>query len=426
MKKTVSLVLVFLILSMTFGICNVYSEGTGSLTIKYTRKDTGQGIAGVEMSVFRAADFSDGSYVLTEAFRDSGVRLNELSTAESKSKAASDLFRYVKKKGISGQKKETNAYGNAYFADLTRGIYLVAQTKDVSGFKTILPYLVYIPGKTVGGSPIYDVLSNIKTERDNGGNPGGSEDFSVSVTKIWDDSDDADGIRPEGVTITLLRSGEKYKTALLSAENGWKHTFSGISGKKYTYTVEENVPDGYTASYSGNASDGFVITNRHQAQNPPPSEDISVLVRKRWEDDNDEKGLRSKSVTVQLIKDGIVYKTAQLNGSNDWSYRFDNLPNAKYTVKEISAEGYYTSYEVTNGNVCTITNTLGEGSDEPPPEPFVPAFGEDSIPDGAYEEAAAIPNTGSLNWPVPVLAVLGIAFLLCGLAFLPENRGKKQ
>ncbi len=374
MKKTVSLVLAVLLLSMLFGISDVYSEGTGSLTIKYTRKDNGQGVAGVEMSALKVADLSSGSYTLTELFLASGVLVNDLSTADKKNKAAAALFSFASQHGISGVKAETDAHGNAYFSGLTHGIYLVAQTRAVSGFKTISPYLVYIPGKTIGGSPIYNVLSNVKTERDNGGSGGGGEKtFSVSVTKIWDDSDNADGIRPKSVSVSLLRSGKKYKTATLSAENGWKYTFSGLSGTENTYAVEEDVVAGYTASYTGNASSGFVITNRHKAQNPPTSDGESVLVIKKWVDDSNEKGLRPSSVTVQLIKDGTVYKTAQLNSSNNWNYRFNNLPNAKYTVIEIPAEGYYTSYSRADGNVYVITNTLGESKDEPPLEPVDPS-----------------------------------------------------
>lgn len=632
MKKTVLVVLAVLLLSMCFGIFNSYTEEAGSITIKYTRKDNGQGIAGVEMSVYKAADFSEGSYVLTKPFIGSAVSVNGLSTTDSKNAAAAALFAYASKNGINGSKALTDSKGNAYFDGLTDGIYLVAQTGAVSGFKTILPYLVYLPEKTVGGSPIYNVLSNVKTERDNGGSGGGGT-FSVSVNKIWDDSENADGIRPNSVAVTLLRNGKKLKSATLSAENGWKYVFSGLSGTEKEYTIKEDSVTGYTASYTGDAKSGFVITNRHETQNPPTSDGVSVWVQKKWEDDNNKNGQRPNSITVQLIKDSTVYKTAQLSSSNNWNYRFDNLPDAKYTVKEISSEGYYVSYSRTNGNIYTITNTLGEGEDEPPlnpadpsiigisvkkvwddkdnadgvrpkkitvnlikdgetfrsaelseqngwqyefsdvpknawysiyeeidekyavtysgnatkgyvitnsyptdvpkneqpeptnpsltdipvrkiwndnknaagkrpqsitvnlikdgsiyrsltlsedgewkgvfsdvpadgaytvtedavsgysadyladsefivtntytedetdpgipPEPFVPAINDDipSSSDGFYEEALAIPQTGSLNWPVPVLAVAGILFLICGLAFLPKNRREKS
>ena len=211
MKRIVALVLAVLLLSMCFGIFNVYSEETGGLTIKYTRKDSGQGISGVEMSVYKVADLSAGSYVLTEMFLASGVVVNGLATTDSKNAAAAALFAYASERGITGSKTVTDLHGNAYFSGLTYGIYLVAQTRAISGFKTISPYLVYIPGQTVGGSPIYNVLSNVKTEQDNGGSGGGGKTFSVSVTKIWDDSDNADGIRPQSVVVTLMRNGKKVQ-----------------------------------------------------------------------------------------------------------------------------------------------------------------------------------------------------------------------
>ena len=277
MKKTVSVVLAILLLSMCFGIFNSYPEEAGSITIKYTRKDNGQGIAGVEMSVYKAADFSEGSYVLTKPFIGSAVSVNDLSTTDSKNVAAAALFAYASKNDINGSKALTDTKGNAYFDGLTDGIYLVAQTGAVSGFKTILPYLVYLPGKTVGGSPIYNVLSNVKTERDNGGSGGGGT-FSVSVNKIWDDSENADGIRPNSVAVNLLHSGKKLKSATLSAENGWKYVFSGLSGTEKEYTIKEDSVTGYTASYTGDAKSGFVITNRHETQNPPTPGGVSVWV----------------------------------------------------------------------------------------------------------------------------------------------------
>jgi len=126
------------------------------------------------------------------------------------------------------------------------------------------------------------------------------------------------------------------------------------------------------ASYSGSALEGFVIINRHSTVNPPKTDDISVFVRKQWVDDNDRQGIRPKSVTVQLIKDSEVYRTAQLDGSNDWSFRFDKLKDGEYTVKEISPEGYSTSYNRTDGNLYIVINTVGDEKDDPPLKPVNP------------------------------------------------------
>lgn len=530
MKKTVLLVLASLFLSIFIGFGNVYSEEMGSLTIKYKRKDTDRGVAGVEMTIYKVADISGNSYVLTSPFGASGVLVNELSTADSKNRAAATLFRYAAENGINGSSTVTDELGNAYFNNLTQGIYLAAQTRAISGFKTILPYLVYIPGKTITGRPIYNVLSNVKTERDSsGGGGGGGNNCSVSVMKIWDDGNNADGIRPQSVGVDLLRNGKKYSTVFLSAENGWKYTFSGLPGSARSYTVEESEVEGYTASYSGSAADKFVITNYHKAQTPTVPSSTSVLVQKKWEDDNNKNGLRPNNVTIQLIRNGTVYKTAQLDNSNNWRYSFDDLPDDDYTVKEISTYGYHTSYSRVNGNVYTVINTLGEGEDDPPlnpvdpsvmdipvykvwndndneagkrpqsvtvnlikdgsiyrslsltsengwkgvfsgvpsngaysiiedavmgytaeytadgefvvtntytgdktdpgvpPDSFVDGIGEE-MPDNNgnfYDKPVSIPQTGSLNWPIPVLGILGVVFLALGFLFLPVNRRNK-
>ena len=531
MKKTAWLVSISLFLSMLLGICGVHSEATGSLTIKYMRKDTGRGISGVELSVFRVGDVSGGVYELTSNFSGAAVDLNPLTTDNSKYNAARTLYTYAVQHSISGTALYTDSNGNAYFSGLLPGVFLVAQTKSVSGFKTISPYIVFIPEQGVGGAPIYNVLSNVKTEKDSNDSQGGGDSFfSITVAKIWDDSDNADGIRPESVSVTLLRSGKKLTTVSLSRENGWKHTFLKLTGNKSSYTVEETPVDGYTASYSGSALEGFVIINRHSTVNPPKTDDISVFVRKQWVDDNDRQGIRPKSVTVQLIKDSEVYRTAQLDGSNDWSYRFDSLTDAEYTVKEISPEGYSTSYNRTDGSLYTVINTVGDKKDDPPlepinptpsdttdipiekiwldnenesgarpesitvrlikdggiyremelteetdwkgvfsdvpsdasysitekevqdysadysksddngfvitntftpgnpsigvpPKPFVPALTDENTSSvDETSEPIAIPQTGNLNWPVPVLAVSGIIFLIIGFVLLPSKR----
>lgn len=380
MKKTASLVSIFLFLSILLGICGVHSEPLGSLTIKYMRKDTGRGISGVELSLFRVGDISGGVYGLTPDFSGAAVDLNSLTNDNSKYNAAMTLYTYAVQHGIGGTVLYTDTNGNAYFPGLLPGVFVVAQTKEVSGFKTISPYIVFIPGQGVGGMPIYNILSNVKTEIDRGGSQGGgNSSFSITVAKIWDDSNDADAIRPKSVSVTLLSSGKKLTTISLSQENGWKHTFLNLKGNKASYTVEETPVDGYTASYSGSASDGFVIINSHSAVNPPKADDISVFVRKQWIDDNDNQGIRPKSVTIQLIKGKDVYRTAQLDGSNDWSFRFDNLPDAEYTVKEITPKGYTTSYNRTNGNLYTVINTLGNENTDPPLEPINPNYSSVSV-----------------------------------------------
>ncbi|MBR0163436.1 MAG: Cna B-type domain-containing protein [Lachnospiraceae bacterium] len=92
---------------------------------------------------------------------------------------------------------------------------------------------------------------------------------TLTVNKVWSDAFNADGSRPASVTIRVMAGGVEAARVTLSAENSWTHTFTGLDASK-TYTVEEvDVPAGYTVSYSGNAQDGFTVTNAHTPVTPP-------------------------------------------------------------------------------------------------------------------------------------------------------------
>ena len=97
------------------------------------------------------------------------------------------------------------------------------------------------------------------------------EKTAVKGHKIWKDEDNKDGIRPASITVKLLADGkETGQTATVSETSGWTYEFTGLDryqeGKEIAYTVvEENVPDGYTASV-----EGYNITNTHTPEKPTP------------------------------------------------------------------------------------------------------------------------------------------------------------
>ena len=109
-----------------------------------------------------------------------------------------------------------------------------------------------------------------------------AETVAVPVTKVWDDNNGRDGLRPEAVQVTLIGTagGEEVvrETAMLNAQGNWVKMFSvpkyavDDSATSYAmqttyepmvYTVEETLTiDPYIVSYSGNMTDGFTITNK--------------------------------------------------------------------------------------------------------------------------------------------------------------------
>ena len=187
----------------------------------------------------------------------------------------------------------------------------------------------------------------------------------IKVTKVWDDADNQDGIRPEKVTVNLLANGKVIETVELKATirsfftGDWTATFKDLpkfeNGKEIVYTVTENAVPGYETKI-----EGFTITNTHEP------ETTELNVQKFWKDENNKDKTRPESVKITLYANGkSTGKTVTLNEKNQWFDSFENLPKfdngkeIKYTVKEASLAMYKASYSY-NGTKAVVTNTLSE------------------------------------------------------------------
>ena len=114
---------------------------------------------------------------------------------------------------------------------------------------------------------------------------------------------------------------------------------------------------------------GFNVTNTHA----PGKTNISVT--KAWDDNEDQDGIRPKSIKVTLLADGEdTGKSLTLNKDNHWTGTFDNLDEKKagkkivYTVKEEAVEGYESNitgdatqgYTVNNKHVPAVVDVAGK------------------------------------------------------------------
>ena len=185
------------------------------------------------------------------------------------------------------------------------------------------------------------------------------ETTSITVQKVWSDNNDQDGKRPKTITVKLMKQLADSETIedanrqkILDKAGEWKATFDNLpvyeSGKKITYSVVEvNVPDGYTPEVTGDAENGFTITNTHTP------ETTSIDVQKIWSDNNNQDGKRPKIITVKLMKQLADSETIEdanrqkiLDEAGEWKARFDNLPvyesgkKITYTVTEEEIPGY--------------------------------------------------------------------------------------
>ena len=217
----------------------------------------------------------------------------------------------------------------------------------------------YEAGKEIKYTVTEDVVKGYSTEYDgndiiNSYTPG---ETSRTVTKIWDDSNNQDGIRPEEIRVQLTANGEnRGEEVVLNKENNWTYTWSGLPEKSEGKTIEYKVKEvgetaGYTTSYS---EDTFTITNSHE------TEKVNIPVEKVWKDNDNEHQVRPEFITVRLMKDGEEYKTVRLDDNNNWKYEFKELDKyeegraIEYTIREDGVKGYITEiegYTITNREI---------------------------------------------------------------------------
>ena len=226
---------------------------------------------------------------------------------------------------------------------------------------------VYKDGQKVVYTVTEDKVDNYTTKIDgttitNTYKPGKT---SLTVTKNWKDANNQDGLRPKTIKVQLYAGDQKVGKAVeLSADNKWTHTFSNLDEKKagqvINYTVKEiDVPEGYTQAVEATNPGQVVVTNTHEP------EKTKVEVSKKWEDGDNQDGLRPASIQVQLYKDGLATdQVVELSAANDWKGAFENL-DAKaagkaitYTVKEVAVpEGYQVTADTSDATHTILTNT---------------------------------------------------------------------
>lgn len=146
----------------------------------------------------------------------------------------------------------------------------------------------------------------------------------------------------------------------------------------FLVTVPNHSTEGYV--YDANAS---------------PKTDIarltSIAIKKVWNTDASTKA--ADSVTVQLLRDGVVVDTATLNSKNNWQVTYTDMPESDaYSILEVNVPKGFTATYSQNGYVFTVTNS------------------------------ASLIQTGQLIWPIPVLAMTGLFLITIGTIILRKSR----
>lgn len=138
------------------------------------------------------------------------------------------------------------------------------------------------------------------------------------------------------------------------------------TGETATLKVEMSVPielDNKYANRVGEVDWIFHVEAYNESQ---------LSVRKVWSDGNANHA--NDSITVNLLKDGKVESSQELNAANGWAYTFDRLLEGHtWTVEEAEIPAGYTVSYNTVGTLTTITNTKKTPpKPDPDPDPSYP------------------------------------------------------
>ena len=117
----------------------------------------------------------------------------------------------------------------------------------------------------------------------------------------------------------------------------------------------------------------------------------SITIKKVWNTDASSEA--TESVTVQLLKNGNVVKTATLSKDNNWQVTYTDMPQSDaYSIQEINVPKGFTATYSKTGYVFTVTNT------------------------------STLAQTGQLMWPIPVLSISGMLLIAVGIMLLRKKR----
>lgn len=271
---------------------------------------------------------------------------------------------------------------------------------------------------------------------------------------------DANGI----VKLENLRAG----LFLVVSEN---FTANGVTYKFAPFLVE--LPE---VDENGNLNYTDVIASPKKEEFDPnnPGEKKDFTITKRWYDyGNEDK--RPEKITVQILKNGELFKEVILSPQNNWTFKWSDYGgiNVWQAIEKNVPDGYLFALNV-GENTIILNNTYEEEetsteteetSTSPgglitvpstnPSEDESTSFGETTsthfsgdtttaseasskhekntssssssshTQGGTSSSPEKLPQTGQLWWPVPVLAAAGLILFAAGTVIFSKEKGKK-
>ena len=197
------------------------------------------------------------------------------------------------------------------------------------------------------------------------------EKIAIKASKKWDDAENQDGKRPANVVVKLYKEvgGQKSEVAnrTLTEADQWATEFTNLNkyekGQEVVYSLEEDAVPHYQPQVTGNATDGFVVTNTYKP------ETIKISGQKKWDDAENQDGKRPNAVRVKILKGQDIVDVQEVTAANGWKYESNPLPKyaagqeIAYTVAEEAVPGYTSKvdgYNITNSYTPETVKVSGQ------------------------------------------------------------------
>ena len=237
-RKIISIISITAV-CLTLFSSSAYAK-TGSITLDTTDSSTNLPVNGIAFSLYKIADYNDGSFSFTRDFSDSGMAIGDLSDPYF----SVHLMHYADKINTSCINGVSADNMPVVFSALSPGAYLIVSSAAPEGYIIPSPMTITIPCyDTVAEKWIYDITAKPKlsSSKDETG-----ELIYISAKKHWS----GDASHPDSVSVTLLKDNTPVETVILNEANGWYYRWDKLNMNSSWSVVEDSVPEGYLVSYS--------------------------------------------------------------------------------------------------------------------------------------------------------------------------------
>lgn len=322
----VSLLLTFALAGLTGVFAAFPQVGTQEpVRLSVTAKSGTDLISGLRLTLFWAGDMQvteggDVRFTLSPAFASYGntieMNLGAKMDSSAWARGAKSAESHVLSDSANGSKSfetlsaVTNEEGIAVFNGVRQGLYLMTGRYEGKAFASVevAPVFLTLPQWSENrGEWIYDAVVGAKAEATPiPETPETPKKTSVTVRKAWlgDDAAGTSSRRPASVKVALVNgSGTKVDEKVLSAENGWTFTWTGLNQDNWM-VKEEEVPSGYSVSTEEETTaDGKNVTITNTT---PPNEVLGESREKTPESEAKKKKKTTKGSTRQTTNADVA------------------------------------------------------------------------------------------------------------------------